>query len=58
MKLGKVFVVIIFSLAMCWTVQHFVNLSTTVFTVAQVPISWTMLCFCASMGLCGWLLGK
>ena len=58
MKAGKVVVVVVFSLAMCWGVQHFINLNGTVGHIAGVPISWAMLCFCASMGLCIRLVSK
>lgn len=56
--MGKAIVVGVFALAMCWGVQKFVNLSATVGHVAGVPISWTMVVFGASCGLCVWLTGR
>lgn len=56
--MGKAVVVGIFSLAVCWGVQKFVNLETVAGHVAGVPISWTMIVFGSGVGLCVWLMGK
>lgn len=47
----KFVIITVFGLAVCWGVGHFVNISATAFTMAQVPISWTMVLFCVSAGL-------
>lgn len=56
--MGKVAVVIIFALAVCWGAQKFINISGTAFTLAQVPISWTMVVFVGGVGLCYFLVKK
>lgn len=58
MKLGKVIVVFVFALAVCWGIQKFTNLGGTVFSLASVPISGTMLVFCGAVGLCAWMMKR
>lgn len=39
----------VFALALCWGVAKFVNVGSTAFTLAQIPISWTMVVFCVGL---------
>jgi hypothetical protein len=47
----KAVIVIVFALACCWGVGHFINLGGMVFSLAGVPITWSTLLFCGSAGL-------
>jgi hypothetical protein len=47
----KFLIVVVIGLAVCWGVGKFVNIGATAFTLAQVPISWTMLLFVGTVGL-------
>lgn len=44
-SLGRYLIIGAFALALCWGVSRFINISATAFSLAQVPISWTMLLF-------------
>jgi len=45
----KLFVVAVFSLALCWGLQKWVDISTQAFSLAGVSFSWTMVLFCAGL---------
>lgn len=47
----KVVIVIVFALACCWGISHFVNLGHTVFSLAGIPVSGGVILFCLSAGL-------
>lgn len=47
----KAFIIVVFSIGICWAVGHFVNLEGIAFHLAGVPVSYTMLVFCGALGL-------
>ena len=50
--MGKAIVVIIFALAVCWGISHFINLDVVSFYIAGVGITRTMLVAALGVGVC------